>query len=656
MQKILLLFNYLLACFIDVSGSTTDNDLQNYQNQYPGEDRVGLVKEKVVEIYVSGNGTLDITASYQENILYLNDNAKFYNDDEIGFSPTFSKITDIQAKARVPQKNRRKTTKIKDFPVIDELIPNIFYHDMKSYQIRFPNLKKGSKTIMLYDEIYKEPHFFGSFYFAEPFPIITSKLIIKCDKDVELGFKLFNTDNTELTFNKKEHWNKILYTWEMKNITGLTSRELSRIKHHAPHIIMYVKRYTYNGKRINFLSGVDALHNYYMKFINHMKEYKGPYIKDMVDSLTANTNDSLQIVKSIYQWVQQNIKYIAIEDSLGGFVPRDALTVYNRRYGDCKDMANLTATMLNYAGIPGYIAWIGTRSIPYSHKEVPSPFVDNHMICAYKLNNQYNYLDATGKYIPFGFPTPFIQTKEVLVHLGHESYLLDTINVIPYNNNTIFDSVSIKPIQNNKLVGTGTIRYTGYKKAELLSIVKNIEKKNKKRVFRALLQKGNNKFFLDSIYNISQSSESNTYSVDYDFRLEDYFSSTNNEIYINPHLSKNLEIERSLDTTSKSGDISLSYKYIINNTTHLELPEGYIADYIPEDYSFGNEDFGCNFAYKNNDHGVTTHYSFYINSLTLPFDKYRSWNNFIKHVKSAYREMIILKKPDKHKENNKMEH
>ena len=69
--------------------------------------------------------------------------------------------------------------------------------------------------------------------------------------------------------------------------------------------------------------------------------------------------------RRIYKWVQQNIKYVAFEDGMEGFIPRDASLVCSRRYGDCKDMASILTKMLQYSGVEACFVWIGTRSLPY---------------------------------------------------------------------------------------------------------------------------------------------------------------------------------------------------------------------------------------------------------------------------------------------------
>lgn len=83
--------------------------------------------------------------------------------------------------------------------------------------------------------------------------------------------------------------------------------------------------------------------------------------------------------------------------------------------------------MLSLAGLKGNLTWIGTRSIPYSYNEVPTPIVDNHMILSYKYNDKTYFLDATGRFIPIDLPTSFIQGKEALISNGENSYVIETV-------------------------------------------------------------------------------------------------------------------------------------------------------------------------------------------------------------------------------------
>ena len=119
--------------------------------------------------------------------------------------------------------------------------------------------------------------------------------------------------------------------------------------------------------------------------------------------------------RNIYKWVQQNIKYVAFENGMEGFIPREANLVCSRRYGDCKDMASIMTAMLQHAGVTAYFVWIGTRSLPYEYSQVPLPIADNHMISAIKLDTSFIFLDGTDSHCVFGTPPEHIQGKDALI-------------------------------------------------------------------------------------------------------------------------------------------------------------------------------------------------------------------------------------------------
>jgi transglutaminase-like putative cysteine protease len=152
-----------------------------------------------------------------------------------------------------------------------------------------------------------------------------------------------------------------------------------------PHIIPIITSYKIKDKEAKLLNDVSGLYNWYysmVKDINQQPTDKA--LVTLVDEITKDNKTDLEKVRSIYYWTQQNIKYIAFEYALGGFIPREANDVFNKKYGDCKDNSSILYEMLKVAGLKGHLTWIGTREIPYSYTDVPTPIVDNHMILSYQ--------------------------------------------------------------------------------------------------------------------------------------------------------------------------------------------------------------------------------------------------------------------------------
>ncbi len=150
-------------------------------------------------------------------------------------------------------------------------------------------------------------------------------------------------------------------------------------------------------------------------------------------------------------------KYIAFEDGLGGLVPRSASTVYQKRYGDCKDMASIITTMLKLAGIPSNIVWVGTREIPYKYSENPSLGVDNHMIAAVKQGKEWIFLTLPPIKIDFGLPTSHIQGKQAMVMLSEKQFTIAEVPVANKALNYKRDTIEVT-INGTTVEGQGAVR------------------------------------------------------------------------------------------------------------------------------------------------------------------------------------------------------
>ncbi len=101
----------------------------------------------------------------------------------------------------------------------------------------------------------------------------------------------------------------------------------------------------------------------------------------------AGDGDFMTRLSRVADFMQQQIRYVAIEIGIGGWQPHSAEDVFRSRYGDCKDKATLTIAMLDAAGIRA--TWVSVddrrgRIDP----NAPSLFGD-HMITAIEIPKGY---------------------------------------------------------------------------------------------------------------------------------------------------------------------------------------------------------------------------------------------------------------------------
>jgi Domain of Unknown Function with PDB structure (DUF3857)/Transglutaminase-like superfamily len=146
-----------------------------------------------------------------------------------------------------------------------------------------------------------------------------------------------------------------------------------------------------------------------------------PALQQKVAELTAGTSDTLKKMQALAAYVQQQIRYVAIEVGIGGLQPHPAADVFKHQYGDCKDKATLMSAMLKEIGIDSYYVMIDT------HRGIVNPdfpsLRGNHMIMAIRLPKDVSFtnlyatvedpqlgrllfFDPTDEYLTLGYLPP----------------------------------------------------------------------------------------------------------------------------------------------------------------------------------------------------------------------------------------------------------
>jgi hypothetical protein len=646
-KRVLLLRTALIPVLIAVSAFTAfATGEEEFLDQYGHENGLVLLQKQNVQIIVDDDGKLRIESDVYEETIHLKETAKFFSEQSISYSSTFSDIQNIEAYSLVPNdRGRYKKYEVSSINTTDSRSDGIFYDDQKQKSFYYPALDVGAKTVLSYKKIYNEPRLWGYFVFSSFFPVQASEFSVTMPKTVKLNFKLHGIDEDRVTFSEIEKGGEYTYTWKAANMDKIRmGKGSSGVLHHAPHIIVYIDSYEYNGERHSVLSGVDDLYSWYQSFVKEaqVNDSLSAEFTTTVAQVVADHQTEMEKVKAIYAWVQKNIKYIAIEDGLGGFIPRDAGLVFKRRYGDCKDMSNLLYRMLEVAGIPSHLTWIGTTAIPYSHREVPTPMADNHMICTYKQHDQYYFLDATDPYNKIGVPSSHIQGQEALIDMGNEEYELVQVPVVPFDENRIVDSVNVY-INDGRIQGKGLATYSGYMRIPVADHLLNLDEKDTKNFLTSLLNKGNNKFFIEDLAIANNHKNDDDLTISYDFLLEDYLIKTDHELIFNPHMSKDFE-DNLIDLQSEVEDVHYQYKNLTANVFRIQIPDGYKVEYSPEDIHVNSDAFGFDLSYDVNQSEVVVKQQVYINTLQLKPSQFSDWNTMLRKLYGAYKESIVFKK------------
>lgn len=184
----------------------------------------------------------------------------------------------------------------------------------------------------------------------------------------------------------------------------------------------------FTSEKIALNSNVDwnAMGKWYSNLIGERID-ASPEVKQQVAALTGSLATPLQKMQAVAGFVQQDIRYVAIELGVGGYQPHPAAEVFAHRYGDCKDKATLVRSMLRELGIDSYEVVIYTERGAVT-PQTPAHQGFNHAILAIKLPEgladpsliatidypklgKLLFFDPTNDLIPFGQLPGYLQAN-----------------------------------------------------------------------------------------------------------------------------------------------------------------------------------------------------------------------------------------------------
>ncbi len=131
--------------------------------------------------------------------------------------------------------------------------------------------------------------------------------------------------------------------------------------------------------------------------------FVGLYESTEIPASLANDIDQLalsypQPAARAVEWlrfVQQKLRYFALSLNEGGLIPRSLDTIWQARFGDCKDAARLYIAGARRLGLDACAALISTTHAQAFDTFLPSPNLFNHCIVRLRLDGRSYWLDPT---------------------------------------------------------------------------------------------------------------------------------------------------------------------------------------------------------------------------------------------------------------------
>jgi transglutaminase-like putative cysteine protease len=581
------------------------------------------------------------TEVLEEQVLLTEQAPAMYAEDYV-YHGFFIQADEIKATAEIPDGKRASHMKVTEMTKTRSKNENVFYDDASQTKITYRGLKKGSAKKLSYSQAYPDMHFFPSYYFQKHVPVMSTSFSVSFPKTIKLRYVLLGDDTGRITMTRQEKKNETIYTWTATNLPAVKHYDdgLS-FSYYVPHVQLYIESYNDPGthETVRVLGNVADLHHYYTSFINQINQKPDTTLANLAATITAGAANNREKAERIYKWVQQNIRYVAFEDGMGGFTPREPAQINSKRYGDCKDMTSIQVALCRLSGVPACYAWIGTRDIPYDYVQVPLPIVDNHMICMTKIDGQWLYMDGTNDDIAFGQPPEVLQGKKALVSIDDNHYELVEVPVAKAENNAISDTTVLTLDQNGRISGSIRNEWKGYGAWRVAGQLKYSNPTEIKETLQGMLSRGSNKFVaLNTDY---RKLGENSVALSCNFELADYTKKVGKERFVNLNLMRSHS--EYIDTTQRKVPVAYRYRDSRRQVVKLHIPDGYHVNYLPPAVKrTDNNVLDYNINYRQEGNEVMLVKEMTLKTMIVNPNDFKTYNDAVRELKNHYKESIVL--------------
>lgn len=145
-----------------------------------------------------------------------------------------------------------------------------------------------------------------------------------------------------------------------------------------------------------------------------------PQLQGKLDQWRA-LDDRKQAVREALAFVQREVRYFGVELGQNSHRPGDPNTVFARRFGDCKDKAQLLIALLRELGVEARPALVSSTYNRAVADWLPSPGAFDHVIVLATVAGKSYWLDATRNFQEGGLEAVNAPDYGVALIVGNEA-------------------------------------------------------------------------------------------------------------------------------------------------------------------------------------------------------------------------------------------
>lgn len=388
-----------------------------------------------------------------------------------------------------------------------------------------------------------------------------------------------------------------------------------------------------------------------------------PEIKQQVATITAGKDLQLAKMQALAQFVQHNIRYVAIELGIGGWQPHPAGEVFANRYGDCKDKATLMRSMLHEIGVESFHVVINTERGSVT-PETPAHHGFNHAILAIRVPDGITspalvatlqhpklgrllFFDPTDELTPFGEIRGALQANYALLVSNGAGELL-ALPQQPSAMNSIERTAKLRLDEKGTLIGDVEEVRLGERASSERWALRTVAKDSDRiKPIETLLGGSLSNFSITKARIVNLNVTDQPFEFQYGFESAAYAKNAGGMLLVRPRVLG--QKSYGFLETKEPRKFPIEFEGPSRDTDSFEIaiPDGYVVDDIPDpvDADYGFASYHSKTEVKGNVIGYKR--TFEVKELSVPVSRADELKKFYRIIASDERSTVVLKAVNK---------
>ena len=357
----------------------------------------------------------------------------------------------------------------------------------------------------------------------------------------------------------------------------------------------------------------------------------------------VDRKDTRMVVRTLYEYVVKNTRYVALEFGIHGYKPYRVDRVLARRFGDCKDKAALLYTMLGLAGVDSRIVLLRMRQLGNIPPEPASLAVFNHAIVWVPSLDWY--LDGTAEFHGATELPPSDRRANILVvEPGGRSRFTTTPEARAEDNVTDVElELALRPGGGAEVKGESRVRGSAapeYRRSYQSAATR-----------RTAFEQGWAQTFpglsVDKVSISDPTRLDQDVSLDYQLNIPRYAEVGGDTLRFFPFGSRRGYLETYAGLSERRGDLVLDGPSVSRFTFRYRLPKGWSVDGLPPDVSSTSQFGQLTVKYSVEPGLLVCRGELVFSRDRIRAQDYPAFRAFVAQIDQAFSRKVLVRAPQK---------